>query len=150
MNTSSFPRPTEGVSDARRRNMRAVRDRDTKPEMVVRRMLHRMGFRFRLHRADLPGRPDIVLPSRRKVIEVRGCFWHRHSRPDCPKAGLPATRQSWWEAKLASNVERDQRNLAALKAAGWNVLEIWECELADPTEVAARLTAYLDGDEPSA
>lgn len=85
-----------GVSDARRRNMQAVRAKDTKPEMVVRRLLHGLGYRYRLHDPRLPGRPDLVFPSRRAVIEVRGCFWHRHPDPLCKNAVLPATRGEWW------------------------------------------------------
>jgi DNA mismatch endonuclease Vsr len=131
------------VSEARRRNMRAVRDRNTLPELKVRKLLHRLGYRFRLHQAHLPGRPDIVFPARRKVIEVRGCFWHQHADRACPKAGMPATRREWWQEKLSGNVRRDERNLAALRTAGWDVLVLWECELRDAPDLASRLTDHL-------
>lgn len=131
------------ISDARRRNMSAVRAKDTQPELLVRSQLHRLGYRFRLHRNDLPGRPDIVFPSRRKVVEVRGCFWHRHPDPTCKKATLPATRSEWWETKLSGNAERDARNESALCAAGWSLLVLWECELRDHSATEQRLRAFL-------
>jgi DNA mismatch endonuclease Vsr len=102
-----------------------------------------MGYRFRLHRRDLPGTPDIVLAGRRAIVEVRGCFWHRHPDPSCRNAVLPRVRADWWAAKLARNVERDARNLAALRDAGWSVLVLWECEVKDETALAARLRAFL-------
>jgi DNA mismatch endonuclease Vsr len=133
----------DGISDGRRRNMSAVRAKNSAAELTVRRILHSLGYRYRLHRRDLPGRPDIVLARRRKIVEVRGCFWHRHPDPDCSNAVLPATRRAWWSAKLHANVERDARNLSSLEAAGWDVLILWECELADGAAVAARLRAFL-------
>jgi DNA mismatch endonuclease Vsr len=124
--------------------MSAIRGRDTAPEMVVRRLLHRLGYRYRLHRHDLPGRPDIVLVSRRIVVDVRGCFWHRHADPCCRNATLPKTRREWWEAKLNRNVERDLANEAALRALGWNVLVVWECETeADAGALSDRLVQFL-------
>jgi len=111
--------------------MRAIRGTDTKPELRVRKLLHALGYRFRLHVASLPGRPDIVFASRKKVIEVRGCFWHRHESDHCSNAVMPKTRQEWWQAKFAANVSRDDRNLAALQQLGWEVLIIWECEIVD-------------------
>lgn len=132
----------DNVSDARRANMRAIKGKDTRPELIVRRMLHRVGYRFRLHSRVLPGRPDIVFPARRKAIEVRGCFWHRHSDPLCRNAVLPRTRRKWWEAKLAANVARDGRNLAMLEALGWEVLVIWECEVAS-SGLTGRLASFL-------
>lgn len=132
------------VSDARRRNMQAVRAKDTKPEMVVRRLLHRMGYRYRLHVKELPGRPDIVLPARRAVIEVRGCFWHRHADPACKNAVLPATRRDWWAAKLARNAARDAANIAVLAEMGWRVCVVWECEVrADAEAAMARIAQFL-------
>lgn len=131
------------VSDAKRRNMQAIRSKDTAPELTVRRLLHKLGYRYRLHRRDLPGRPDIVLGSRRKAIEVRGCFWHQHPDPGCSKATLPATRREWWAAKLQANVRRDSENLSALSAAGWDVLVVWECELRDYAELQTRLMDFL-------
>jgi len=111
--------------------------------MAVRRLLHRLGYRYTLHRKDLPGRPDIVFSGRRKIVEVRGCFWHAHPDPACPKAGIPATRKEWWRDKLASNVSRDERNRAALEAAGWDVLVLWECELRTDVRLKERLVLHL-------
>ena len=132
----------QDVPEARRRNMAAVRGKHTKPELLVRRLLHRLGYRFRLHRRDLPGRPDVVFPSRRKVVEVRGCFWHRHQAPSCRNAVLPRTRAEWWQAKLDANVARDERNMKALLELGWKVLVVWECE-TDAPDLAVRLAHFL-------
>jgi len=111
--------------------MARIRSRDTKPELIVRSLLHRAGLRFSLRRKDLPGRPDIVLPKYRAVIFVHGCFWHRH--PGCKVATLPKSRQDFWQAKFAANVARDERNQRRLVEAGWNVLVLWECEvMCDP------------------
>src|SRR5581483_1762553 len=117
------------VFDADKRSwlMRRVRTRDTRPEVVVRSVLHRMGLRFRLHRSDLPGKPDIVLPRHRKVILVHGCFWHGH--PGCRNAGRPTTNVAFWDEKLDSNIERDKKQVRLLRAAGWHVLVVWECEV---------------------
>ncbi len=134
----------DDVPEARRRNLAAVAGKDTTPELRVRRLLFRMGYRFRLHRRDLPGTPDIVLAARRKIVEVRGCFWHRHPDPGCRNAVLPKVRADWWAAKLARNVERDARNLAALREAGWSVLVLWECEVKDDAALEARLRAFLE------
>ncbi len=133
----------DDVPPARRRNLAAVGGKDTTPELIVRRLLFRMGYRFRLHRRDLPGTPDIVLPGRRKIVDVRGCFWHRHPDPACRNAVLPKVRADWWAAKLARNVERDERNLTALQAAGWSVLVLWECEVQDADGLKARLRSFL-------
>ncbi|WP_084623426.1 very short patch repair endonuclease [Acidisphaera rubrifaciens] len=119
---------TEVISEARRRNMAAIGGKNTKPELAVRRIIHAMGYRYRLHAATLPGRPDIVFPGRRKIIDVRGCFWHRH--PGCPRATTPVARRDFWEDKFRATVTRDERNLAALRRSGWQVLVVWECELA--------------------
>ena len=123
--------------------MSRVRSRDTKPELVVRRIAHGLGFRFRLHRKDLPGRPDIVFPRHRAVIMVHGCFWHRH--PGCKNASTPKTRESFWNAKFADNVVRDRRNQTALGELGWRVMVIWECETRDHEAVAARIESFLRG-----
>ena len=137
----SFKRPAfDDVSPGRRRNMQANRGKDTAPEIRVRQMLHAMGYRFRLHRKDLPGRPDIVFPTRNKIVEVRGCFWHRHA--GCAFAAVPATRAAFWQAKFQSTVARDAANLAALANAGWKVMVLWECELAEP-EIRKRLRSFL-------
>lgn len=118
------------VDAARSAQMALVRDRDTKPEMRVRRALHAVGLRYRLHVRSLPGTPDLVFPSPRVALFVHGCFWHRH--PGCAAARLPKSRLEFWEKKLDGNVERDKRNRAALEAAGWKVIEIWECETRRP------------------
>lgn len=109
--------------------MSGIRSRDTRPELVVRRWLHRNGYRFRLHRKDLPGSPDIVLPGRRIAIFVHGCFWHRHA--GCRLAYNPKSNVERWQAKFQENVERDKRQQAALEALGWNSIVIWECEVRD-------------------
>jgi DNA mismatch endonuclease (patch repair protein) len=111
--------------------MSRVRGKDTKPEIKVRRFLHAAGLRYRLHAADLPGKPDLVFPSRRIALFVHGCFWHRHDDPDCRLARMPKSRLDFWEPKLRANVERDARNADALADAGWRVMVVWECALAD-------------------
>ena len=110
--------------------MAGIRSRDTSPEMKVRRLLHRHGFRYRLHQKDLPGRPDLVLPRYRVCIFVHGCFWHRH--PGCRYATTPSTRPEFWQSKFDQNVVRDTRNKNALLAMGWRVLELWECGIRGP------------------
>ena len=121
-------------------NMRAIRNKDTSPEMAVRSLIHRFGYRFRLHRKDLPGTPDLVFPSRRKVIFVHGCFWHAHH---CKPGLTPNTNRDFWLPKLKQNAERDRRNLEALKASGWGCLVIWQCELKDSAELEDRIRNYL-------
>ena len=108
-------------------NMSRIRGRNTKPELTVRSMLHRMGYRFRLHRKDLPGKPDIVLPKYRTVVFVHGCFWHRHKR--CRYAYNPKSRVEFWQKKFNDTVERDRRNRKELKKLGWQVVVIWECQI---------------------
>lgn len=115
--------------------MARVRSKDTIPELAVRRALHASGLRFRLHRADLPGHPDMVLPGRKMAVFVHGCFWHSH--PGCKRARVPATRQEYWVPKLRRNVERDQTATDTLRAAGWRVIVIWECEARSPAGLAA-------------
>lgn len=131
------------VSPQRRRNMAAIRAKDTKPELGLRRLAHSLGYRFRLHVPNLPGKPDLVFLGRRKIVLLHGCFWHRHPDVLCRKAALPATRQDYWGPKLAANVARDQRNLALLAEAGWDVLVVWECEMRALEAVATRLRAFL-------
>lgn len=134
----------DSVSEVRRRNMQAVRSTNTKPEMTIRRLLHGMGYRYRLHVKDLPGRPDLVFPARRAIIEVRGCFWHRHADSSCKNAVLPATRREWWQAKLERNVARDRANEEALSRLGWRVAVVWECEVRrDARMTAAGLAEFL-------
>lgn len=120
--------------------MRRITGKNTTPELMVRRVLSQHGFRYRLHRAELPGKPDIVFVSWRKVIFVHGCFWHAHS---CRVAHKPRTNEGYWSPKLQRNQERDARHLLALKAAGWEVLTIWECELRDVAVVKRRLLQFL-------
>lgn len=123
--------------------MRAVKGRDTRPEMLVRRAAHALGYRFRLHRKDLPGSPDLVFPSRRKVVFVHGCFWHGH---DCARgARAPKANAEYWSAKIGRNVARDARVLVELRALGWEPLVLWECELKDPAALAGRLRQHLGG-----
>lgn len=130
---------------ARSAQMALVKGKNTGPEMVVRRIVHGLGYRYRLHRRDLPGKPDIVLPRLRKAIEVRGCFWHQHPNPACWRSRLPKSRPEFWLPKLRRNVERDQENLEALAAAGWEVLVVWECETATARhrKLAERLASFL-------
>ena len=125
--------------------MSRIRGRDTRPELIVRRIAHALGFRFRLHRKDLPGRPDIVFPRHQAVIVVHGCFWHRH--PGCKRASSPKTRVRYWQNKFEGNVVRDKRNETALRDLGWKVMVIWECETKDHEAVAARIESFLRRDE---
>lgn len=127
--------------EERSRIMSLIKSRDTKPELIVRRVTHRLGFRFRLHRTDLPGRPDIVLPKFAAIINVHGCFWHRHS---C-KGGQrePVSNVAYWQAKRARNVARDRRNLRLLRKQGWRVLVVWECQLGDPEKLANRIERFI-------
>ena len=129
------------TEEQRRRIMQAVKRRDTGPEMIVRRLLHRLGYRYRLHRKDLPGKPDIAFLSRRKAIFVHGCFWHGH---DCPRGRLPKSRLDYWQPKLDGNRERDRRTEIELRSLGWSVLVIWQCETADLQALAGRLRSFLD------
>ena len=112
--------------------MARVRHKDTRPELIVRRALHAAGLRFRLHAADLAGRPDIIFRSRRIAVFVHGCFWHRHPSSSCKLTRTPKTRLEFWEPKFEATIARDRRNYEALEAQGWRVLTIWECELAEP------------------
>jgi DNA mismatch endonuclease (patch repair protein) len=119
--------------------MSRIKGRDTGPELLLRSLLHRAGFRFRLHPKELPGKPDIVLPRYRAVVFVHGCFWHRHD--GCRNATTPSTRAEFWQEKFDSNMNRDQRNMAALEAAGWTVFTVWECELkSDAAAIVDRLS----------
>jgi DNA mismatch endonuclease (patch repair protein) len=121
--------------------MRRIRKTNTKPELTVRRAARRMGYRFRLHRRDLPGTPDLVFPSCRKIIQVHGCFWHQHSR--CRLARIPKSRPDYWLPKLRRNTERDAVTEALLSAQGWEVLIIWECEVADEAKLETTLRSFL-------
>lgn len=123
--------------------MARVRGQDTAPELAVRHMLHAMGYRFRLHRRDLPGTPDVVLPRHRKIIFIHGCFWHRHE--GCSRTTSPASHREFWEAKLSANAERDRRNQALLREAGWRVLVVWECETRSLDRVRSKLAGFMAG-----
>ena len=128
------------TEEQRRRIMQAVKSRDTGPEMVVRRLLHSLGYRYRLHRKDLPGRPDVAFLSRRKAIFVHGCFWHGHG---CPKGRPPKSRLDYWKPKLEGNRERDRRKEDELRSMGWSVLVIWQCETTDLGGLVRRLHGFL-------
>lgn len=132
-------------SEERSQRMALIRSIDTKPELLVRRLLHGMGYRYRLHGRDLPGKPDLVFKSRRAVVFVHGCFWHRHE--GCPLARLPKSRVEFWTTKLEGNRMRDIRKVAALKEAGWRVFVVWECMLGNTEALAANLRRFLDEGE---
>jgi DNA mismatch endonuclease (patch repair protein) len=122
--------------------MAAIKSHNTKPEIAVRKLLHASGFRFRLHRKDLPGRPDIVLPRYKTVVFVHGCFWHQHE--GCKLASKPSSRQEYWKAKFDRNAERDKNSLASLTELGWRVVVVWECEVRKSAdEVAERIKKIL-------
>lgn len=122
--------------------MRGVRSKNTSIELAVRHALFRAGYRYRLHYKNLPGTPDLVFPSRKKVIFIHGCFWHQHTR--CGKAKLPATNQGYWLPKLRRNVERDRQNLSDLRRLGWKSLVIWECQLANLDKVIKKAACFLE------
>ena len=135
---STEPPPTA----ARSALMARVRSKDTKPELLVRRRLHSMGYRYRLHRKDLPGTPDIAFLGYRKAIFVHGCFWHRHE--DCKRCTSPKTRSKFWSEKFSANIERDERKLAELRGLGWSTLVIWECETEDSVLLATKVSRFLN------
>jgi DNA mismatch endonuclease, patch repair protein len=132
------------VPEKRSRIMAAVRSENTQPEMAVRRLVHKMGYRYRLHARGLPGRPDLVFPQRRKIVFVHGCFWHRHR--NCRFATSPKTRVVFWSEKFERNMARDRRDRRALKKAGWAVMVVWQCELKNPEELARRIDDFLKKD----
>lgn len=123
--------------------MAAVKSTDTAPELFVRRLLHKMGFRFRIHRKDLPGKPDIVLPRHKKIIFVHGCFWHGHA--GCSKLRMPASNTDYWVNKIRGNVDRNSKHIKQLTEAGWIVLVIWECELESTARVEKILAQFMRG-----
>ncbi|WP_459925149.1 very short patch repair endonuclease [Desulfatiferula olefinivorans] len=126
--------------------MSQVAGKNTRPERLVRSLLHNMGYRFRLHRKDLPGKPDITLPKHKKIIFVHGCFWHGH--PHCPRAKRPTTHTAFWNEKLDKTIERDKANMESLKQAGWDVMIIWTCELNDLDALKNRLLSFLTTNNP--
>ena len=130
---------------ARSAHMRRIRKTNTKPEMRVRRAAHRLGYRYRLHRSDLPGTPDLVFPRLNKVVLVHGCFWHQH--PGCRLARQPKSRLDYWLPKLERNRARDLETIAALTANGWSVLVVWECQVPDDEAAARLLGPFLGGED---
>ena len=127
-------------SAARSANMSRIRSTNTSPELIVRKLIHSWGYRYRLHVRTLPGKPDIVLPRLRKIIDVRGCFWHQH--PGCVDSHVPRSRQDYWKPKLSGNTARDKSNALALRRLGWKVLVVWECEVTKRS-LAARVRRFL-------
>jgi DNA mismatch endonuclease (patch repair protein) len=128
--------------EVRRRTMQAVKSKDTAPELLVRSLAHRMGYRFRLHRKDLPGKPDLVFPGRRKAIFVHGCFWHGH---ECVRgARVPTSNRDYWTKKIARNKERDRAACAALAHSGWTYLILWECNLENEKGLRAQVRKFLN------
>lgn len=132
------------VSNDVRKRMSRIRKTNSKPEALVRKIAHRLGYRFRINRRDLPGTPDIVFPRLKRIIFVHGCFWHRH--PGCRHATSPRVRQDYWEPKLNRNLDRDRTVLASLCELGWTVLVLWECELKDQAALEQKIGAFLNGD----
>lgn len=125
----------------RSHRMSLIRSKNTKPEVALRSMLHAQGYRFRIHRRDLAGSPDVVFPSRRKVIFVHGCFWHGHE--GCKVANVPKTRTEYWQLKFAKNKARDRKNEDRLRDLGWNIMVVWECELREKSKLLKRVAAFL-------
>ena len=137
---------TDKISPSHRSwNMSRIKSKNTKPELRLRSFLHGLGFRFRVNRKDLPGKPDIVLPKYKTVIFVHGCFWHRHE--GCKNATMPKSNTDFWEKKLAANIERDQRVKSELEALGWKVITVWECELKDLEKLKIRLSSEIRNEE---
>lgn len=126
----------------RSENMRRIRSKDMRPELAVRSLVHKMGYRYRLHRKDLPGTPDMVFASRRKVIFIHGCYWHGHN---CKKGHIPESNLEYWTPKLKRNRARDQKNAKALETAGWQVLVVWECDTKNEPSLSRRIKRFLDG-----
>lgn len=129
----------------RSRMMSAIRAKNTRPEMRVRRLLYAMGYRYRLHARELPGKPDIVFRKRRVAIFVHGCFWHRHPDPACRLVRMPKSRVDFWQPKLEGNRARDEANVLALRAMGWRVFLVWECQLHDLELLGNKLRQYIEG-----
>ena len=130
------------VSEQRSRNMSAIKSKNTKPEIIVRKLLHSKGYRFRLHKKDLPGSPDIVLPKYKTVIFVHGCFWHRHQ--NCKYASNPKTRREFWEKKFKENIERDKKTQEKLQNLGWKTKIVWECEIKKQDKLIKKIEDFLN------
>jgi DNA mismatch endonuclease (patch repair protein) len=130
-------------ADRRSENMRRIRSKDMKPEMVVRQLVHGMGYRYRLHSRKLPGKPDLVFSRLKKIIEVRGCFWHQHG--GCIDSHVPKSRMDYWRPKLQRNQQRDLENIQKLRDLGFRVLVLWECEIAKDKRLAKKLRRFLGG-----
>jgi DNA mismatch endonuclease (patch repair protein) len=133
------------TSTQRSERMSRIRSKDTKPELLVRRVVHGMGYRYRLHRRDLPGSPDLVFPARRKVIFVHGCFWHRHPDPSCRLTRTPKTRLEFWLPKFEENRRRDLEKQRQLRDLGWEIMVLWECQLRDVESVKTHVREFLEG-----
>ncbi len=129
--------------DARSENMRRIRGKGMKPEIAVRKTVYQLGYRYRLHASDLPGKPDLVFRSGKKAIFVHGCFWHTHESNQCGIAHMPKSNIKYWKAKLSRNKERDQKNLLALKKQGWKTLVIWECQIKKTPLLVKRIVAFM-------
>lgn len=130
--------------EVRSRTMRAVKNRNTKPEIIVRRLLHAMGYRFRLHRKDLPGSPDIVLPRHKKVVFVHGCLWHGHS--GCKRSARPTSNTEFWDTKIDRNIARDKKAMQELTGLGWKVFTVWECETRDKNQLEEKFNRFLESE----
>jgi DNA mismatch endonuclease (patch repair protein) len=142
LKTPSYDPPSPG----RRRTMRAIKSKDTKPELVVRRLLHSLGYRFRLHRRDLPGKPDITIPRHKIVLFVNGCFWHQHADVNCNNSKRPVKNLAYWNAKLDRTIERDKESFRKLIELGWSPRVIWECQTNDDAKLRAVLARILSKD----
>lgn len=138
----------DNVTEATRKSMRSNKGKGTKPEMLVRRLVHSMGYRYRLHRKDLPGCPDLTFGPRKKAIFVHGCFWHQHEAANCRGARMPKLREAYWRPKLLANKTRDEKSLAALRALGWQPLVLWECQLKDWNRITKQLQSFLGYPSP--
>jgi len=128
--------------DKRSRIMSEVKGKNTKPELIVRSLLHKMGYRFRLHRRDLPGNPDIVLPKYKKIIFVHGCFWHGHE--ECPRSRRPTSNEDFWNEKLNRTICRDKENISRLKGAGWSTFVVWTCQFKDMNLLKNKLKRFIE------
>ncbi len=126
--------------------MRRIKSKNTKPELTVRRLLHRLGYRYRLHRKDLPGTPDLTFPKRKKVIFIHGCFWHQHQGSECKNANTPRTNSSYWIPKLERNIKRDEKQQIELVENGWEVFVVWECELNKNSGFEKELVNFLESE----